>query len=313
MEEKEKSGNSQVTVLRPIDKSASGMESQHMLSSPIKRISDTYLASQHHCVDSKLEEDKGLFSQSNLNESEKKRIQYQPFYPKGSFGLNKPAVTQGKYYVNSHGDSSEKSSGFSVSSRRSASPGESTYPGLRPISNPNEYDFQKGGPGFYSPQPNFNYNYVGEQLIPQFQNFQINQPTIITPIVYAQPYYASYCFPNVNNPMMPVQIGSYIQPQYTNNYAQANPNIVQYQQQPVLKNDSKPQPKALTNEEYVCSIIEPFENSKGDLKLIAGEIVKLAHFQSGSRYLQKKIAEGNREFLGLVITEVNFSLNPKSN
>lgn len=61
---------------------------------------------------------------------------------------------------------------------------------------------------------------------------------------------------------------------------------------------------AFNNEEYAENLIQLFECNNCDLRLLSGKIAKLACFQNGSRYLQKKIAENNSNFIQFVFSEV---------
>lgn len=59
-----------------------------------------------------------------------------------------------------------------------------------------------------------------------------------------------------------------------------------------------------SNEKYVESIIKPYEESNGDLKLLEGKVAILAHFQSGSRYLQKMLTKSSSQLISFFINEV---------
>ena len=59
-----------------------------------------------------------------------------------------------------------------------------------------------------------------------------------------------------------------------------------------------------SNDEYVQGIVNAFEQSGHDTSLLAGRILTLAHFQSGSRYLQRQVTLGNPDFIAFLISEV---------
>ena len=59
-----------------------------------------------------------------------------------------------------------------------------------------------------------------------------------------------------------------------------------------------------SNEEFVESIIGPYEQSNGDLTLLEGKIPIIVHFQCGSRYLQNQIAKSNPKFIQFLLNDV---------
>lgn len=162
-------------------------------------------------------------------------------------------------------------------------------------------DRQNDYPSIHYSAPNFN------EL--QFQNLAI-MPSM-APVIYLQPCYPYYGYPAVD----PSLTLGYAQPEYypepykeprrTSSWKPPeSPNV--YTPQPLY---SSPQIKSgpYSNEEYVDSIMRPYENSKGDLKILEGKICILAHFQSGSRCLQKMLDTANPKLLEFFIKEVLLS------
>jgi len=162
-----------------------------------------------------------------------------------------------------------------------------TYKSASPSSNQNKY-----------PKKDANQLLYPMNYIPR--NYSFNEsmsgysvPVYVPQIVYSQPYYyhtydmsgiAQYpyaVFPSENYIpcVRPQQIA----------HVKSSDNIS----------------RKLTNEEYAAKIIEPFEKSNDDFSLLKGEIIKLSCFQSGSRYLQKKLSQGKKEFTEFVFSEVN--------
>jgi hypothetical protein len=166
------------------------------------------------------------------------------------------------------------------------------------------------------PSTHFSDSTLGDPLSQSMQNLSLGYPQGVAPVYYIQPYYAYPPYPcaapgppNQGIPYYPPSS----QPQqplfpsqfkdvkgFPSNQAQPFP---QFPGQ-TFSQEQSTQGFPQNNEEFVESIVGPYEKSNCDTKLLEGKIGLLAHFQSGSRYLQKQVEKSNPVFLAFLLKEV---------
>lgn len=160
------------------------------------------------------------------------------------------------------------------------------YSSVIPKSMSGESNILVGAPS-YIPY-HYSYSYNDQSSFLPINNMGISSSSMM----YVQPYYSSYNIP----PMSNTQSYYPYSPQSHMQQKEIRPSHNQFHsQEHILQRN---------NEKYVENLISSFEDSNGDFRLLSGEIVNLAHFQSGSRYLQNKVAQGNKEFIQFIIGEV---------
>eukprot|EP00831_Metopus_contortus_P064513 TRINITY_DN57736_c0_g1_i1.p1 TRINITY_DN57736_c0_g1~~TRINITY_DN57736_c0_g1_i1.p1 ORF type:complete len:500 (-),score=52.74 TRINITY_DN57736_c0_g1_i1:142-1641(-) len=97
-------------------------------------------------------------------------------------------------------------------------------------------------------------------------------------------------------------------PTYSTYYPQYNPGFALQSlpvHPPVRAPNEKPvMPTETSNEDYVQKLITSFEEAGMDQSRLSGKITTLAHFQSGSRYLQSQLVKCNPEFISFIIKEI---------
>lgn len=171
-----------------------------------------------------------------------------------------------------------------------------------------------------SPATHYSDTTLENQLAQPMQNLNLGYPQGVAPIYYIQPYFAYPGYPLVAQGHQAQQVPYYqpqpqIQPQlFPSQFQEMRsfsstqvPTFPQYSGQ-TFPPDQSAQGFPQNNEEFVESIVGPYEKSNCDTKLLEGKIGLLAHFQSGSRYLQKQVEKSNPVFLSFLLKEVTHAL-----